>query len=122
MFLKHAFLWCIVCFVIVAGCAPNYDHDPCQWENKGGFQSHDCPMTLMCLQDFVCPDGQVVSEYNACSGPRCDTDSDCISSHFCYAWSARQGYCMPYDECPTSDAETSSVEVERSDLEVQQVL
>ena len=105
---KATFVGCSMGLFVVMGCAPNYDHDPCEWENKGGFQAHDCPMTLMCLRDFVCPDGQVVAEYNACSGPRCETDSDCISSHFCSPWSGSQSYCMPYDECPTEVVEAST--------------
>jgi len=89
--------------IALQGCAPNYDHDACAWGNKGGFPAHDCPMTLMCLHDFQCPDGSVVLEYEACSGPRCSDDDDCNSSHFCYDYSDSQGYCMPLEECRDSE-------------------
>lgn len=84
-------------------CAPNYDHDPCEWTGSGFTAKHDCPLTLMCLNSFECPDGQVVSDFEACSGPRCSVDSDCRNDHFCYDYSDTQGYCMPLEECATSE-------------------
>ena len=96
----------VVVLGLAAACAPNYDHDPCEWTGSGFTAKHDCPLTLMCLNSFQCPDGQYVPNYEACSGPRCSVDADCRGDHFCYAYSDAQSYCMPLDECTTEEEMT----------------
>ena len=96
------FCFATVFFGLVA-CAPNYDHDPCEWTGSGFTASHDCPLTLMCMNGYVCPDGEGVADFQGCSGPRCDDDADCRSDHFCSEYSSSQSYCMPMEECSMFD-------------------
>lgn len=97
-------VFALVALGSAAACVPNYDHDPCSWDHDKAFPTHDCPMTLMCLHDFNCPDGSVVRDFGSCSGPRCDSDADCASTHFCWAYSDANSYCMPYAECGEEEA------------------
>ena len=88
------------------GCSGNDTHEPCTWKGSGFTATHSCGFGSFCLGSFPCGEGGGV-EFSRCVSDACETDADCLPSHFCAFYSSSKSYCVPRSYCPAGSSNSS---------------